>query len=81
MSKTFIAGLTLALTLASSITAAGAAGAAGTTNGNAGCVAQINTVEGTPGQSIETIKLYVSPIPGDLISTVARSDRTSCELP
>jgi hypothetical protein len=78
VSKTLIAGLTLALTSASGMSAAVAAG---TTNGNAGCVAQINTVEGTPGQNIETIKLYVSPIPGDLISTVARSDRTSCELP
>jgi hypothetical protein len=58
-----------------------AAGAAGTTNGNAGCVAQVNTVEGPPGKSIEAIKLYLSPIPGALVSTVAHGDRTNCELP
>jgi hypothetical protein len=58
-----------------------AAGAAGTTNGNAGCVAQVNTVEGPPGQSIEAIKLYLSPVPGALVSTVARGDRIDCELP
>ena len=45
--------------------------ASGTTNGNAGCVAQVNTVEGPPGQSIEAIKLYLSPVPGALVSTVA----------
>jgi hypothetical protein len=78
MKKALVAGLVIVLTSATGLTAAGAAG---TTNGNAGCVAQVNTVEGTPGQSIETIKLYVSPVPGAVISTVARGDRTNCELP
>ena len=78
MRKTLVAGLILAVTPAIGMSAAGAAG---TTNGNAGCVAQVNTVEGTPGQNIETIKQYVSPIPGALVSAVARSDRTDCELP
>jgi hypothetical protein len=78
MKKAFVAGLIVVLTSATGQTAAGAAG---TTNGNAGCVAQINTVEGTPGQSIEAIKLFLSPVPGALISTVARGDRTNCELP
>ena len=78
MKKTLVAGLTVLLTSAMGVTAAGAAG---TTNGNAGCVAQINTVEGPPGQSIEAIKLYLSPVPGALISTVAHGDRTNCELP
>lgn len=78
MKKTLVVGLLWAVTPAIGMTAAGAAG---TTNGNAGCVAQVNTVEGTPGQSIEAIKLYLSPIPGTLISDVARSDRTNCELP
>jgi hypothetical protein len=76
--KALVAGLTIVLTSTIGMTAAGAAG---TTNGNAGCVAQINTVEGTPGQNIETIKLYLSPVPGALVSTVAHSDRTHCELP
>jgi hypothetical protein len=76
--KTLVAGLSIVLTSAIGMTAAGAAG---TTNGNAGCVAQINTVEGTPGQSIDIIKLYLSPVPGALVSTVAHSDRTNCELP
>jgi hypothetical protein len=76
--KTFLAGLTVLLTSTMGVTAAGAAG---TTNGNAGCVAQINTVEGPPGQSIKTIKLYVSPVPGALISTVAHGDRANCQLP
>jgi hypothetical protein len=26
-------------------------------------------------------KLYRSPVPGALVSTVARGDRTDCELP
>jgi hypothetical protein len=76
--KALVAGLTIVLTSTIGMTAAGAAG---TTNGNAGCVAQINTVEGTPGQSIDIIKLYLSPVPGALVSTVAHSDRTNCELP
>jgi hypothetical protein len=78
MKKAIVAGLIVVLTSATGLTAAGAAG---TTNGNAGCVAQTNTVEGTPGQSIEAIKLFLSPVPGALISTVARGDRTKCELP
>ncbi len=78
MKKTLIVGLLWAVTPAIGMTAAGATG---TTNGNAGCVAQLNTTEGTPGQGIDAIKLYLSPIPGALISDVARSDRTSCELP
>ena len=78
MKKALVAGLIVVLNYATGVTAAGAAG---TTNGNAGCAAQVNTVEGTPGQSIEAIKLYLSPVPGALISTVARSDRTNCELP
>ena len=61
MKKTLIAGLVVVLSSAIGMTAAGAAG---TTNGNAGCVAQVNTVEGPPGQSIEAIKLYLSPVPG-----------------
>lgn len=76
--RTLVAGMTIVLTSAIGMTTAGAAG---TTNGNAGCVAQINAVEGTPGQNIETIKRYVSPVPGALVSTIARDDRTSCELP
>jgi hypothetical protein len=76
--KTLVAGLTIALTPVIAMTAAGAAG---TTNGNAGCAAQINTVEGTPGQNIETIKLYLSPVPGALVSTVAHSDRANRALP
>jgi hypothetical protein len=79
--KTLVAGLVVVLMSAIGTTAAGAAGAPGTTNGNAGCVAQVNTVEGTPGQSIDVIKLYLSPIPGTLVSTVAHGDRTNCELP
>jgi hypothetical protein len=78
--KTLVAGLVVVLTSAIGTTAAGA-GTPGTTNGNAGCVAQVNTVEGTPGQSIDVIKLYLSPIPGTLVSTVAHGDRTNCELP
>lgn len=81
MKKTLIAGLVVVLSSAIGVTAAGAAGATGTTNGNAGCVAQVNTVEGPPGQSIEAIKLYLSPVPGALVSTVAHGDRTNCELP
>ena len=81
MKKTLVAGLIVVLTSAAGLNAAGAAGAAGTTSGNAGCVAQINTVEGPPGQSVETIKLFVSPVPGAVIATVARGDRTNCELP
>jgi hypothetical protein len=76
--KTLVAGLVVVLTSAIGTTAAGAAG---TTNGNAGCVAQVNTVEGPPGQSIESIKRYLTPIPGALVSTVAHGDRTNCELP
>ena len=78
MKKTLIAGLVVVLSSAIGTTAAGAAG---TTSGNAGCVAQVNTVEGPPGQSIEAIKLYLSPVPGALVSTVAHGDRTNCELP
>jgi hypothetical protein len=78
MKKILAAGLTIVLAPAIGMTVAGAAG---TTNGNSGCVAQINSAEGTPGQNIDTIKLYVSPVPGALVSTVAHSDRTNCELP
>lgn len=73
ISALFVAGAT---TLGTS-----AAHAAGTTNGNAGCVAQITTEEGTPGSSVETIKLFVSPVPGHLFSVIARQDRSDCELP
>ena len=79
MNKTLIAGLVVVLSSAIGMTAAGAR--TGTTNGNAGCVAQVNTVEGPPGQSIEAIKLFLSPVPGALVSTVAHGDRTNCELP
>ena len=82
MKKTLIAGLVVVLSSAIGMTAAGGTGgAAGTTNGNAGCVAQVNTVEGPPGQSIEAIKAFLSPVPGALVSTVAHGDRTNCELP
>jgi len=71
----------LLLSAATPMLGMSAAGAAGTTNGNAGCVARINTVEGPPGPSIAAIKQYLSPVPGALISGVARSDRTNCALP
>jgi hypothetical protein len=78
MRKALVAGLILAV---APVIGMPAAGAAGTTNPNAGCVARVNTVEGTPGQNIESIKQYLSPIPGALVSTVAHGDRTDCELP
>lgn len=76
--KTLVVGLLWAMT---PVLGVSAASAAGTTNGNASCVARLNTTEGTPGQNVENIKKYLSPIPGALVSTVAHSDRTDCALP
>jgi hypothetical protein len=78
MTKTLTAVLVATLTAGF---ASGSASAAGTDNGNAGCVARINTIEGPPGQSIETIKLFISPVPGALVSSVGHGDRSNCELP
>lgn len=78
MNKTLVIAMIWLVTPAIGVTAAAAAG---TTNGRAGCVAQLNTTEGTPGQSIQAIKLYISPVPGLLISAVAHQDRADCELP
>lgn len=55
--------------------------AEGTNNGNAGCVAQVNTVSGAPGPHVSDIKAFFTPIPGSLISGIARDDRTACQLP
>jgi hypothetical protein len=73
--------LLTALVVGMSTFGAAPAHAVGTTNGNAGCVAQITAGEGTPGSSVGTIKLDVTPVPGQLFSAVARQDRSACELP
>jgi hypothetical protein len=78
MKKTLVIAFLLAASPTIGMTAAGATG---TTNGSAGCVAQVNTVEGPPGSSVTEIKQFVTPIPGSLISAIARTDRTSCEVP
>ncbi len=76
--KTLVIGFLLA---ASPVIGSTTVSASGTTNGNAGCVAQVNTVLGSPGSSVTEIRQYVTPIPGTLISAIARSDRTNCEVP
>lgn len=78
MKKTLVVAMIWAVTSAVGLSAATAAG---TSNGNAGCVAQVNTTQGAPGQSIEAIKRYMSPVPGALISAIAHQDRAHCELP
>jgi len=67
--------------LAGSLALAGTAGAAGTTNGQAGCVAQVVASQGPPGPVITEIKTYISPVPGHLISSIARSPKNACLIP
>jgi hypothetical protein len=70
-----------ALSIVLVATGSTSAAAAGTTNGNAGCVAQVTTVEGPPGESVPSIRMYVTPVPGRLFSAIAVQDRDECELP
>jgi len=67
--------------LAGSLAMAGTAGAAGTYNGQSGCTAQAVAHIGPPGPHIADIKTYVSPVPGQLISSIARSPKNDCLIP
>jgi hypothetical protein len=67
--------------LAGSLAVAGTAGAAGTNNGQSGCTAQAVALIGPPGPHIADIKTYVSPVPGQLISSVARGPKDACIIP
>jgi hypothetical protein len=67
--------------LAGSLATAGTAGAAGTNNGQSGCTAQAVALIGPPGPAIHDIKAYISPVPGHLISSVARSPKNDCIIP
>jgi hypothetical protein len=67
--------------LAGSLAMAGTAGAAGTTNGHSGCVAQVVASQGPPGPVITDIKTWISPVPGHLISAIARSPKNDCLIP
>lgn len=65
----------------SSLALAGTAGATGTTNGRSGCVAQVIASQGPPGVVIDEIKTYIEPVPGHLISAIARSPKNNCLIP
>ena len=67
--------------LAGSLTLTATAGASGTANGQSGCVAQVISLQGTPGAVIDEIKTYISPVPGQLISSIARSPKNDCLIP
>ena len=67
--------------LAGSLAMAGTAGAAGTTNGQSGCTAHAVALVRPPGPHIADIKTYISPVPGQLISSVARSPKDDCIIP
>jgi hypothetical protein len=67
--------------LTGSLALAGTAGATGTTNGRSGCVAQVVALEGPPGPVIDEIKTYIEPVPGDLLSAIARSPKNACLIP
>jgi hypothetical protein len=67
--------------LAGSLAVAGTAGAAGTYNGQSGCTAQAVAHIGPPGPVITEIKTYISPVPGHLISSIARSPKNDCIIP
>lgn len=73
--------ITTILIAASPLSTLGSVAASGATKPHAGCVAQLIPAEGTPGSSVPTIKLYVTPVPGHLISQVARMDKSACEIP
>ena len=67
--------------LTGSLALTGTAGATGTTNGRSGCVAQVIASQGPPGVVIDEIKTYISPVPGHLISSIARSPKNDCLIP
>ena len=67
--------------LAGSLAVAGTAGASGTANGHSGCVAQVIASQGPPGVVIDEIKTYISPVPGQLLSSIARSPKNDCLIP
>jgi hypothetical protein len=67
--------------LTGSLALAGTAGATGTTNGRSGCVAQVLASQGPPGVVIDEIKTYISPVPGHLLSAIARSPKNDCLIP
>lgn len=75
--------ITIMLIAVSPFASAASASAVGPANPNpnTGCVAQLIPTEAPPGASVPTIKLYVTPVPGHLISVVARMDKSACELP
>ena len=63
------------------IAASPAAAGPANPNPHTGCIAQLIPTEQTPGASVPTIKYYVTPVPGHLISVVARMDKSSCQIP
>jgi hypothetical protein len=67
--------------LTGSLALTGTAGATGTTNGRSGCVAQVIASQGPPGVVIDEIKTYISSVPGQLISSIARSPKNDCLIP
>jgi len=67
--------------LAGSLAVAGTAGASGTASGRSGCVAQVIASQGPPGVVIDEIKTYISPVPGQLLSSIARSPKNDCLIP
>lgn len=73
--------ITALLIAASPLATLGSVAASGTANPHASCGAQLIPTEGTPGSSVPTIKIYITPVPGHLISVVARMDKSACELP
>jgi hypothetical protein len=79
--KTKLMIATVTAIAAGSLAMTATAGASGTTNGHAGCVAQVIALEGPPGPSITDIKLYLAPVPGHLISAIAGSPKNDCLIP